>query len=186
MRYTRWFLLVTAVFFISCKSAKDAITPEQMASFKQTISKKEIDIEFTWAQPSGLLNNVRGIENLLPIGSSVNNINLIGNPNYLRIIKDSIAMDLPYFGQQQLANNNTYGSTETGMIFKGFPEKFNQIFNKKKNRYMFKYSLNTESEYLKMTLYLYPNNIATLSVNSSHRTIINYNGNWKVLTAKEE
>ena len=186
MKNTIWFLLMMSVFFISCKSTKDVLTPKQMALFEKTISNKEIDIEFTWAQSSGLLNNVRGIENLLPNGSTINNINLIGNDNYLRIIKDSIAMELPYYGEQQLSNNSTFGSGETGVIFKGFPKKSNTTFDKKKNSYRFNYSLNAENESLNIILYLYSNNKATLSVNSSHRSPINYGGNWEVLKKATE
>ncbi len=180
------FLLVITVFFISCKSAKNTITPEQMALFDEMISKKEIDIEFIWAQPSGLFNNVRGIENLLPNGSTVGSISLIGNDNYLKIIKDSIAMDIPYYGEQQLSSSSSYGTSGIGLAYNGIPEKFSETFNKKRNRYVLKYTMKAKTEILDIILYLYPNYSTTLSVNSSHRSTINYNGNWKVLTVKKE
>lgn len=174
MRFLALFILVV---FVSCKSSKDAISPERITSFKKEIANKNIDVEFEWAQPSGMLNNVSGIQNILPIGSSAANVNLVGISNFLKISKDSIALDLPYYGEQQILKG--YLGSDIGIKFFGIPMKFTETFNEERNRFELKYSLKSNQERLDLTLFLFASHKATLAVVSSHRTTINYNGNWK-------
>lgn len=175
------FYFTTLVLILGCASNKKTLSPQEINNFKSIINAKLLEIEFDVANPLGL-NNVQGIDNLLPIGSTINNINLLGNSNHFRIIKDSVSVDIPYFGNQQLFRG--YNNTKNSVFFLGKPTNEEITFSNKKKSYKFRYQLKGEYEIYTMFLTLFINKKATLSVTSSHRTAINYLGNWNIL--KEE
>lgn len=180
----RIILLSLFVVFISCGSLKNTATDAEINTLKETVLQKNIEVTFNWARPLALNNGVTGLQNLLPPGSTVNNINLIGNPNFFRIKNDSIHMDLPYYGQQQMRGG--YNS-ETGVKYKGPVKSAKKTFDEKKGIYILKYGLDAKNEFYNVTLTLFANTKkSTLTVNSSNRTSISYDGNWKVLIEKEE
>lgn len=168
------------VVFMSCVGSKNTLTSLEINQFKEKIENKNIEATFNWAQPMGLNNNVTGLQNLLPPGSSTNNINLSGNTNFLRIRKDSIHVDLPFYGQQQISRG--YNS-EGGVKFKGKPAAVYKNYDTKKGAYILKYELKAKDESYNVILTLYPNKKSNLNVNSSHRSSIYYTGNWKELEA---
>lgn len=169
------------VLFMSCASSKNRATEFEINSLEKVVSSKKIEAQFDFANPLSF-NNVQGIENLLPPGSTLGNINLMGNANYLRIKNDSVSMDLPYFGEQQMYRGF---SSNGGIKFNGIPRKVKQEYNSKKAAYILKYWLNTEIESYTLILTLYASKKAVLNVNSSHITSINYNGDWQELKPKE-
>lgn len=165
------------VIFISCGSSKSTATASEINNLKQMVANKRIEASFNWARPLGI-NNVRGLENLIPPGSTINNINLSGNANFFRIKGDSIHMDLPYYGTQQLS---TGYNSDGGVKFEGKIKKEESFYDANKGAYILKYSLDAKKENYGVTLTLYANNKSILDLNSSHRTNINYTGNWKEL-----
>ncbi|WP_435414975.1 DUF4251 domain-containing protein [Polaribacter aestuariivivens] len=171
------------VLFISCGISKNTATPSEINNLKKAVTNKAIEANFDWASPLGLNNNVQGIENLLPPGSTSSNISLIGNPNFFIIKNDSISMDLPYYGRQQLSGG--YG-TDLGVEFDGKPKTEKKYYHEKKAAYIFEYTLYAKKESYDVTLTLFANKKSTLDVNSSHRTNISYNGNWKEYIATKE
>jgi hypothetical protein len=163
------------VLLYSCSSTKLA-TEKELSDLNSTLDKGYFIFEANSANPVAFAN-VRGIENLLPPGSNTASINLVNNPNYLRVRNDSLYISLPYFGEQQLSIG--YNSSNSGIQFEGIPKKTTSKFNKKKQKQELVFDVRTEGESLKMVLTLYPNRSAKLDVNSSHRTSIFYYGKWK-------
>ncbi|WP_299049148.1 DUF4251 domain-containing protein [uncultured Polaribacter sp.] len=168
----------------SCATTKKAINDAEIERFKNIVSNENIELEFEWAKPTALLTNVQGIQNLLPNGSSVGNINLIGNPNYFRIYNDSLAIELPYFGQQQLPNG--YGNRENGITFTGKPEKKEIFYNNDKQQYTLKFWARSKEDSYVFVVELFPSNVSYLYVNSTNRTNINYDGSWQIITKEEK
>ncbi|MDX6745935.1 DUF4251 domain-containing protein [Polaribacter sp. PL03] len=179
----RIIILSFLVIFMSCATTKKALTTSEINSLKEKIDSNLIEATFNWAQPLALNNNVRGLEALLPPGSSSGNINLMGNSNFFRINKDSIHIDLPYYGQQQLSRG--YNS-DGGIKFEGSADSVEKVFNSKKAAYILKYVLKAKDESYNVVLTLYASNKSNLSVSSSHRTNISYRGEWEIMkeTAK--
>ncbi|MDB2385543.1 DUF4251 domain-containing protein [Polaribacter sp.] len=177
MKFKIFYILVCIVL-VSCGSNKTINNEETFSSFKNTVNEKNIELEFEWAQSLGL-GNVRGINSLFPNGSNPNNISLIGNPNYFKVKKDSLYIDLPYYGTQQMAT--TYSTRDNGISFAGIPSEKNIEFISEKNKAVLKYEIKTANDFCTMTLTLFPNNKGNLNVNSSRRTNISYNGNWRVV-----
>ncbi|WP_299667182.1 DUF4251 domain-containing protein [uncultured Polaribacter sp.] len=175
-------ILSLFLVFMSCGSSKSAATQAEIINLKQIVATKNITASFDWARPLGLMNNVTGIENLLPPGSTANSINLIGNPNFFRIKNDSIHMDLPYYGQQQLGGG--YNS-DSGVKFEGAIKKEKQLYDKEKEAYVLEYWLNAKNENYSVVLTLFANNKSSLNVNSSHRTNISYDGSWEEYKEKK-
>lgn len=174
-------IVIILVFFMSCASSKNKATEFEINRLEKVVSSKKIEAEFIFANPLSF-NNVQGIENLLPVGSTTAAINLVGNYNYLRIKNDSISMDLPYFGEQQMFSG--YNS-DGGIEFDGIPKKATQKYNAKKAAYILKYWLGTNTESYTLILTLFSNKKALLSVNSSNRTNIDYDGSWQELKPEE-
>ncbi|WP_189663025.1 DUF4251 domain-containing protein [Polaribacter sp. IC073] len=170
-------ILSILVIFMSCASAKNTFTSTEINNLIGTVASKNIEATFNWAQPTGL-SNVRGFNKLLPPGSSANNINLIGNANFFRIKNDSIHIDLPYYGEQQMSTGYTSGS---GIKFEGKASETSKVYNERKGAYIIAYSVQAKDENYEIMLTLYANNKSNLNVNSSHRSNISYNGDWKEL-----
>lgn len=170
-------ILSFLVIFMSCASVHNSLTTTEISNLKEKINSKNIEVTFDRAQSTGL-NNIRGFENLLPPGSSASAISLMGNSNFFRIKKDSIYMDLPYYGRRQMAGG--YNS-DGGIKYNGKAPKVEKIFNDKKGAYILRYSLKSKSENYDIVLTLFENNKSHLNVSSSHRTNINYHGNWRVV-----
>ncbi|QTD39246.1 DUF4251 domain-containing protein [Polaribacter batillariae] len=154
-----------------------------MSRLKETVNNKKIEVVFNWANPLGLNNNVIGIENILPPGSTPNNINLVGNSNFFRIKGDSLHIELPYFGRQQISRGY---NADGGIQFEGVPKESNQVYDSKKNAYILKYSFNDKSENYNAILTLFANKTSDLRINSTNRTSISYGGNWEELLLEKK
>lgn len=171
-----WMYLVVTVLFINgCASKKNVYTGQEISKFKEIVKINKFEFEASSANPIGL-GNVRGINNLLPPGSNQSNINLVGTTNYLRVKNDSIFFDLPYYGERQMGG--AYNSSDAGLKFEGVPKKVSSNYDEEKIKYTINYDINTPNENLNLVLVLFPNKYATLNITSSHRTSINYSGEW--------
>jgi hypothetical protein len=165
------------IIFISCASLKtEIISQKQITTLKEVVTSKNFEVISDWAQPFGLNAGMTGLQGLIQPGSSINNISLIGNPNFFKSQKDSVCIDLPYFGEQQMSRGHNFNG---GIKFKGKVDNYKASFNEKKNVYTLKYWLKGAGESYAVILTMFANNNSTLSITSSHRTTINYIGNWK-------
>lgn len=158
---------------VSCKSTASL---SDIKNLKKVVANKSFEFNASNAIPLSL-GNIRGIENLMPNGSSSGNINLNGNPNFMIVKNDSIHMDMPYYGRRNLGGG--YNPSDVGLKFKSNIKTETSSYNSKKNSYIIKYNINNNQENLILTLTLYANKSSNLNVISSHRNTINYQGNWK-------
>lgn len=163
-------LLVSGVL-VSWKSPTHLSSQDN--KLEEIVNGKQFKIECEWAMPmvTGAMSRMGGI---LPAGSNVSRINLIGNPNFLKVEGDSVSADLPYYGERQMGG--AYGSTDTGVEFDGVPKKYTVKKNKKKGHYDIRFSISHNSEAYDVTVRLFPNLNAHISVNSNQRNIIRYDG----------
>lgn len=98
-------------------------------------------------------------------------IDLISNPNYLRIKNDSIFSEMPYFGRAFAGVG--YGGSG-GLDFKGPVQDFSLTKNKKDYTIKAKVKDNSDSYTVILTVFFEGN--ASLTINSVHRNSINYRG----------
>jgi len=173
MKFRILFLSILYISFFSCKSSA---TLAEIETLKETAMSSNFIVRANSANPTGLVNT-RGLENLLPPGSNLGHISLVNTQNNLTVKNDSIYLDMPFYGERRFSSG--YGS-EAGFQFEGIPEKVESSFNQKKDTYEFKYWLNAKNESLQISLTLFANKSSRFTVNSSHRSTITYNGNWKI------
>jgi hypothetical protein len=166
-----------AFIFIQCKSTA---TITEVNQLKKAISLKKIKFKADSANPVVSVA-FSGLENILPPGSTIGSINLVGHSNILLIKNDSITLDMPFYGERiRVGSYNNQGNFQ----FKGKIDTLQTYFNDKKNSYTLKFNVKTAEENLNLILNLFAGKSADLKITSSHRRGIRYTGNWKGL--KEE
>lgn len=173
--HTIYYLVAALLVLHGCGSAKTAIADQQIVDFKSTIEAKSFEIRANWANPQ-LSQGLIAIANagLVQPGSNAGNINLIGNPNYLRFKGDSVSASLPYYGERQISA--TYNAKNAGIVFDGIPEELSITPTKKGQGYSLSFRIKSDSESYQVTTWVYPTSNAQITVNSSHRTSIRYSG----------
>jgi hypothetical protein len=169
-------LFVIAISLLgSCGSSKATYTSDDINALRELVDSKSFEIESNWAYPLPTVGfNSIANAGLLPPGDNATQINLIGNPNYLRIEGDSIKASLPYYGERQISSN--YGSANVGILLNGTVKDLAVAFNEKKKRYELRFQANQDTENYQVAINLFPNKQATMNINSTHRTNISYRG----------
>lgn len=153
-------VLGIALLSFSCGSST-ATSPEAMENLQQLVDQRHFEIENDWAIP------LRGSQ-----------INLIGNPNYIRFKNDSVELFLPYFGVRH--SGGGYNS-EGGIKYEGIAQDLEIRKNKAGNTEIL-FEGQQQSESLDFRITLYPNLNAQTHVTSSQRDPISYKGEvheWK-------
>lgn len=173
----RFVFLVSMIFVLfGCASSKNA-TQAEIDNLNALVESKTFEIEAEWAEPQAT-NAMTQIANagMLPTGSNAGNINLIGNSNFFRMKKDTVAAYLPYFGERQMGGS--YGGRDIGIEFEGVPENL-VISEDKENSYKISFKIkdkNTTTENYNVIVRLYPSLSSTIYVNSSQKNSIRYRG----------
>lgn len=171
------YIFLFTSFLIGCASKK-LNTTDNVSLLKQAVSESRFEIVAVSANPVAFAN-VQGLQNLLPIGSNLGNINLIGIENYFKVINNDLYIELPYYGEQRISRG--YNSKNVGFSVKRKAESTKIKFDSKKRKYQINYRIKGKDENLDISLVLFSNKKATININSSHRTSISYYGNWKIL-----
>lgn len=163
------------LFLMGCASKKPFLetpeTKEMEKKLQQKVDNKNLQAFVKVASP--LANNDLIRINLLPAGSSANTI-LLNGDDYLKFKGDSIFVDLPYFGTQQIGNGYNYGAS--GFRFQDVVKEYKATFNDIKKVHTIKAKTKFDKEYLNIRLEIQRNGKLYLYIKSSHRTAISYQG----------
>lgn len=158
-----WILLTIVLLSVatltaqSKKEKKKQAAAEEYERIQKLIESKSYVFEADWADTF-----------------SGKRINMTTNANYLKIMKDSADIFLPYFGVGH-ANNN-YKSGEGGVTFKGVLEEYDVTVNEKKQTHTIKFKARNKIELFEFSLLVYKSGNSTVNVNSSGRSGIRYDG----------
>lgn len=177
-------LILGGLLLWGCGSGiKSIYTPEQIALFRDVINGKSYTFLANTANPT-MTNGISAVANsgLWPPGGTFSNILLQGNDNYLIVKGDSISADLPYFGERQMGGG--YDSN-AGISFKGIPSRYKEEYDDSKNQMHITFTISEKLETYQVTLSVFPNNKASVVINSSQRFPIRYLGDLKEQEAKE-
>lgn len=163
---------------IGCTSSK-APSEAEISQLQGFMQQKSFEFNADWANPMAT-RSLNSISNagLFPPGSNAGRINLIGNPNYLRIKGDSVSGYLPYYGERQF--NAGYGSA-SGIEFDGVAESYTGAYDSKEKAYKIQFKTRNNAERYTIIMLIYPNKKANVSVASSDRFSIRYDGDVKEL-----
>ncbi|MHA7944464.1 DUF4251 domain-containing protein [Formosa sp. 3Alg 14/1] len=168
------FLIIALVFgiqftFSQTKAERKAAKLEQQeheyAEVKSLIEDKHFTFEGEWATTQ------KG-----------RRISLIGNPNYLVVDSTQTKAELPYFGIVQIAN---YGG-DGGISFDNTYSDYKVNYNDKKRRATIEYATSNKNEKITVTLQVYSLESASLTIYSSNRNSISYDGILKPIATKTE
>lgn len=140
----------------SKKEKKKAKALQEFQQMDTLINSKNFEFNADWATTSG-----------------GRRINLINNPNWLKVMNDSVDLFLPYFGTGQVPSNSL---TDGGLTYQGIPESYELDINEKKMSYMIRIRTKGAGEQLDLTLQVYGNGSAYINVSSTVRTFIKYQG----------
>lgn len=168
-------MFLSLILMVSCAASSKA-TPEQKAALDKMVSEKQMEIRALWAQPMAS-QGLTSIANagLLPPGSTASRIDVSSSGGYLRIVGDSVMADLPYYGERRMGGG--YNTRDVGVKFNGVPEEFSSEYITKSEGYTIKFNINNGTEVFQVVAQLFPNQNALLTIASSHRTNIWYQGN---------
>ena len=171
------FSFVTLFLLTSCASKKSIPTEEERKALELIVSNKTFEIESDFAYPQ-VTNAVQQVLNsgLLQPGSTPGGINLIGNPNYLRVRNDSVISYLPYFGERQMRAG--YGSGDGAIQLKSIMKDYSAQLNKD-GSYSIDFNAEGQSENFQVYLRLFPNLKSTMVLNGIFRLPIQYSGSIK-------
>ncbi len=174
------FLCSMLVLFllIGCTSSRSASEKEiELAKLTDLITSKNFEIIPTAISPM-LSRGMMAVSNsglLLP-GNSAGRIDISGSASFLKVAGDTVSANLPYFGERQMGGG--YNSS-TGVEFGGVPKEYVVSKNAKKNYYSIRFSISEKSENYQVFLNLFPDLSGTITINSSQRNTITYQGNIK-------
>lgn len=174
-RTTYGFALLMLLAMACASGPRSQATPADLAAFEKLISDKSFQIDASWAQPmaSQGLNSIANA-GLLPRGSTAGRIDIGGSGGYLRIVGDSVMADLPYFGERQMGG--AYNPQKSGILFNGIPKEFSIEPNKKGDGKTIRFNISQNQEGYRVIAQVYPSNHTTITIASTHRTTIWYQG----------
>ena len=154
-------VLVSATSWAQTKQEKKEMKAreeaEQFEAIKELIDSGTYEFYADWA------NSFQG-----------RRINLITNPNHLKMNQKEASIYLPYFG---VAHNSSPAYTNKGaMEIEGTVENYNISVNEKKKQTTVSFRCKAKREVIDFTLTIFSDGNSRLNANSSVRTGMNYDG----------
>tara|TARA_R100001369_G_scaffold14731_1_gene29435 strand:- start:3882 stop:4370 length:489 start_codon:yes stop_codon:yes gene_type:complete len=154
-------LFILSMLLISCGSTQTTTEEGEMSQVQQWAKDKQFTIESDYANP------LRG-----------NQISLIGNTNHLTFNKENVSAYLPFYGQRQIGNVLESGAIE----FEGTPKDVQLIHNQRKKSSILSFTISEKGESYQVTVTLYDNKNSRITVNSSQRDLMRYEGEVEALS----
>ena len=162
-------LISTSVFAQTKKEKKEMKAQEEAKQFeiiKELIDSGAYEFYADWA------NSFQG-----------RRINLITNPNHLKMNREEASIYLPYFG---VAHNSSPAYSNMGaMEFEGTVEGYKIKINEKKKQTTVTFRCKAKREVIDFTLTVFPDGNSRLNANSSVRTGMNYDGRTNAAAPKD-
>ncbi len=168
-------LLMVLLVVLSCSSAKKTtVSPAELAAFKTYIENGRFEFNATAAFPlqTQAFTSVAN-SGLLQPGSNSGRVDLTGNPSYVRFIGDSISVHLPYFGERRVSGG--YGAN-TDIKFDGILSDYEIVYDTIKSMYRISFRMEQNTEVYDVHMAVFPSKNGNLSLNSTQRSTIRYNG----------
>lgn len=153
----RIYLIIISLGFlisVSCAGTQKTSESENYKELKFLVESRKFEIE------NDFINS-----------TFASNINLIGNPNKIEFIGDSLDIFLPFFGTRSAGGN--YGR-EGAISFEGIPQDFE--IREEKDRILIEFNVSQDTENLQFYIILYSNKKTNTTVYSSQRSTITYLG----------
>lgn len=149
------FILIPMLLLFSCGASKEPLTEANWRQMENTVTHRS----FMFSANS--------------VDTRSGRLNRMDNLGYMKMDGDQVEMELPYFGSSQVST--TYGRTE-GMRFEGAATDIATKKNETGGYYDLNFNLKNKSEVLECNLRVFSGMRAALTINSSKRSTIRYDG----------
>lgn len=173
---------------VSCNSGRSYSEQElrEFETLQEMVNSPSLEIVSSSAKPMASVAFDRvANSNVLGSGNNAGNINLSSNSNYLRIVNDSVSAFLPFFGEQNFGGG--YNGNHAGIEFDGVPQHYSVKVDNKKQAIHIAFATNDKfrnSEHYKVYITLYPNYRSIIRIQSSSRSVIEYEGRFHEFESK--
>ncbi len=159
------------LLLVSCKGldSNTVASAQKMTALIES-GRYEITLDFANPMASNELNTL----GLLTPGNTGSMIDIKGNVNYMKFKGDSLDVQLSYYGTRHSGVTNI--SNGGGIVFEGQPENYKTSFNEKKRRTTISFDMKEDAESFDVIIDVYPSSKAYVSINSSQRSSISYDG----------
>ncbi len=168
---------ISAIFLLSCSAGKqiDLATVQNPSEVQKMILNKNFECIADYANPttSNELNQIAN-SNLLGAGNSAGRISLLGNTNFLLVKGDSVNAYLPYYGTRQVTAG--IGKDKNAIKFEGLAKNFKSSYDEKNERTRVTFSAENGTETFDILMLIFNNKRTDITVNSSQRNAISYDG----------
>lgn len=156
----------TIVLGQSKKSIKKEQEQKEYQEMKAFIEGQKFEFEADWAT-----------------SQSGRRVNLISNPNFLRIKNDSAQIYLPYFGT--LTSGVAAMNNDGGVEFDGLIENYEMTVDDKKQKISIKFNATTKNDTFNFYLTIFRAGNTLINLNSNFRSAIKYDGNIREIKTKK-
>ncbi|MCX2680311.1 DUF4251 domain-containing protein [Galbibacter sp. EGI 63066] len=183
MKYLPYFsCLILIVVCWSCSGTKNTLANAQdIRALDSLVQQKQFKVVNDWASPM-MTTAMMSISGILGPQNNMQQVNLIGNANYLEIKGDSVKAYLPYFGERQRGGG--YNPDGEGIQFDQIAEDMEVNFLEDKELYRVRFNAHNKSESFAVMLAIFPNRKTNLVINSTDRNSIRYEGKLSALEEK--
>ncbi len=151
------------------KEKKELKEREKEAQFQTTselLDSKTFEFNADWA------NSFQGAR-----------INLVTNPNHLRMDGDKADIYLPYYGVAH--TSDMAFSNQGGIVYEGSVEDYRLEVDEKKKEFTIRFRCRAKRENLEFMLTVYASGHSRLNVNTNIRTGMTYEGETGPVSTKE-
>ncbi|MBJ6369249.1 DUF4251 domain-containing protein [Snuella sedimenti] len=175
MKARVFFLIILFIGLWTCGPGK-AITPDQRATLDKTVSQRNFTIEVNAVYPQ-TTSSMQQLFNagLFPRGSNPSRIDVNSGGYYLKMLKDSVDVFLPFYGERHFGGG--YNPTNTGIQFRSAIKNLSVSKTKKSHGYTLRFDTSKSTEAYQIQINLNTGKTANILVNSMSRTGIMYTGN---------
>lgn len=148
------------LFLAGCGSSKTPVSEADWQMMEQLVTDRNFKFSANSMQAGG--------------AATLNRVEYLG---FLGMQRDQVAMALPYLGSNEVGVTHTpyYGTTD-GMHFEGMASDIKTSRNDKNKSYDLDFTLKNKAEVLDCNLRVFTGKRAVLSINSSRRPSIRYDG----------
>lgn len=174
-------MIVALVLLSSCSAPKKVL--DENGNLSSVMAEKQFEIEINAVEP--MLTQAMGqvlTSGLMMPGNSVGRIDLQGAGYYIRVKGDSVAANLPYYGERQMGGGY---NDDPGIQFNSVPKELKIEEIPDKNTYRVTFTVAETTETFQVNGTISKNESASFNIQSSHRNRIRYTGTLNRL-AKED
>jgi hypothetical protein len=181
---SNFLLLVLLLVFSSCKSSFTEEDRTKLVTLQNQIKEQSFEFKANAVIPfnTQALNSVAN-DLLIRTGSSTARIHVQGDNYTLKIGEKQAVFALPFYGERRFGGGYT---NDTGFNFTAVIKDLTSTINEKKGYLSYEFTANNKTETLDIELQFYSPTAVKLSINSSHRTFMKYDGYIKWLEIEEE